>query len=155
MFRKIRRSDKAKTGTEAAEIMKAGTNGILSVNGDDGYPYGVPVSYVYHEGSIYFHTAREGHKIESIKKDPRVSFCVVGADNIQPDKFTTMYSSAICFGRARIVEDDDEKQRILEMIVERYSKDFREAGMKYIKAQWNDCHTVAIDVEYMTGKGLA
>ncbi len=155
MFREIRRKDKEKTEREAVEIMKRGTNGVLSVNGDGGYPYGVPVSYVYHDGKIYFHTAKEGHKIEAIEKDPRVSFCVVGADNIKPGEFTTEYSSVICFGKAEIVEDDNEKQRILELLVERYSADFREAGMKYIKAQWVGCHTVAVSVEHMTGKGLA
>ena len=155
MFREMRRKDKLKTQDEAVQIMETCTNGVLSVNGDEGYPYGVPVSYVYRDGKIYFHCAMEGHKLDAIRKDPKVSFCVVGADDVDPGKFTTNYKSVICFGKARVVEEDAEKQKILEEMIEKYSKDFWDGGMKYIKAEWDNCYTVAIDVEQMTAKGLA
>ncbi|MDO4544577.1 MAG: pyridoxamine 5'-phosphate oxidase family protein [Bacillota bacterium] len=155
MFREMRRKDKAKTRSETIRIMEEGTNGVLSVIGDEGYPYGVPVSYVYKNGKIYFHSAMEGHKLDAIKKEPKVSFCVVGADNIDAGKFTTNYKSVICFGKAHIAESDEEKQKILEEIVSKYSKDFWDGGMKYIKAEWDNCYAVEIEVEHMTGKGLA
>lgn len=155
MFREMRRADKLKTNEETIAIMKDNSNGILSVNGDDGYPYGVPVSYVYEDGKIFFHCALTGHKLDAISRDPKVSFCVVGADNVAAEKFTTLYKSAICFGKARIVEADDEKQRILELFIRKYSADFMEGGLKYIKDQWDNCYVVEIEVEHMTGKGLA
>lgn len=155
MFREMRRADKLKTNEEAIAIMQECTNGVLSVIGDDGYPYGVPVSYVYEDGKIYFHSALDGHKVDAINKEPKVSFCVVGADNIDPGAFTTNYKSVVCFGKARIADTDEEKQQVLEIILKKYSADFMEGGMKYIRAEWDNCCVVVIDVEHMTGKGLA
>lgn len=154
MFREMRRKDKMKTNEEAVQILTECTNGVLSVNGDDGYPYGVPVSYVYRDGKIYFHCAGEGHKLDAIRKDPKVSFSVVGADNINPGKFTTSYKSVICFGKAAVIDSDERKQEILEYILEKYSSDFMEGGLKYIKTMWEKTFVVEISIEHMTGKGL-
>ena len=118
MFREMRRTDKQKTQEEAKAILKACSNGILAVHGDDGYPYGVPVSYTYDDDKIYIHCATVGHKLDAIKNDPKVSFTVVAADNVTPEKFTTIYSSVICFGKARIYEAREEKQAILEGMVD-------------------------------------
>lgn len=154
MFREMRRKDKLKTYEENVQIMETCTNGIMSVIGDGGYPYGVPVSYAYSDGKIYFHCALEGHKLDAIKADPKVSFTVVGADNISPEKFTTTYKSVICFGKAEILESDADKQKALELIIEKYSKDFREGGLDYIKKMWDKTAVVQITVEHMSGKGL-
>ncbi|NLD20581.1 MAG: pyridoxamine 5'-phosphate oxidase family protein [Clostridiales bacterium] len=155
MFREMRRTDKAKTEDEAVKVLEECTNGILSVNGDDGYPYGVPVSYIYSDSTVYFHCATVGHKLEAIEKNPKVSFCAVGADDIDPEHFTTNYKSVICFGKARIVEKSEEKQKALEYMVKKYHNEYREGGLKYIKNAWSDCHVIAVDIEHMTGKGLA
>lgn len=155
MFREMRRADKIKTKEEAIAILEECSNGVLSVIGDNGYPYGVPISYVYEDGKVYFHSALEGQKIEAIKREPKVCLSVVGADNVAPQKFTTMYKSVICFGKARIADTDEEKQRVLELVLKKYSPDFMEGGMKYIKAQWDKCCVIEIDIEHMTGKGLA
>ena len=154
MFREMRRKDKLKTYEENVQIMEVCTNGILSVIGDGGYPYGVPVSYVYNDGKIYFHCALEGHKLDAIKAEPKVSFTVVGADNISPEKFTTTYKSVICFGKAEVLETDEDKQKALELIVGKYSKNFRDEGMKYIRDKWDRTAVVQITVEHMSGKGL-
>ena len=154
MFREMRRKDKLKTPEETVQILENCTNGILSVIGDGGYPYGVPVSYTYNDGKIYFHCALTGHKLDAIKADPKVSFTVVGADNISPEKFTTTYKSVICFGKASILEKDEDKQAALELIVGKYSADYREGGLEYIKKMWDKTAVVQIDIEHMTGKGL-
>ncbi len=155
MFREMRRKDKAKTQEEAVQILKECTNGVLSVIGDEGYPYGVPVSYVYEDGKIYFHCASIGHKLDAIKSEPKVSFTVVGADNIAPEKFTTMYKSVIVFGKASIVETDEEKMAALNVIREKYSGSFPAEGAAYIKKFWDKTTVVAINIEHMTAKGLA
>ena len=155
MFREMRRKDKMKTYEEAVQILGECTNGVLSVTGDDGYPYGVPVSYIYHDGKIYFHCAGEGHKLDAIKADSRVSFTVVGADEIAPEKFTTMYKSVIAFGRASIIDTNEEKMAALNMIREKYSGDFPAEGAAYIEKFWDKTTVVVIDIEHMTGKGLA
>lgn len=155
MFREMRRKDKMKTYEEAVQILGECTNGVLSVTGDDGYPYGVPVSYIYHDGKIYFHCAGEGHKLDAIKADSRVSFTVVGADEIAPEKFTTMYKSVIAFGRASIIDTDEEKMAALNLIREKYSGNFPKEGAAYIEKFWDKTTVVVIEIEHMTGKGLA
>ena len=155
MFREMRRKDKMKTYEEAVQILGECTNGVLSVTGDDGYPYGVPVSYIYHDGKIYFHCAGEGHKLDAIKADSRVSFTVVGADEIAPEKFTTMYKSVIAFGRASIIDSDEEKMAALNLIREKYSGNFPKEGAAYIEKFWDKTTVVVIEIEHMTGKGLA
>ncbi|MBR2619392.1 MAG: pyridoxamine 5'-phosphate oxidase family protein [Firmicutes bacterium] len=155
MFREMRRKDKMKTYEEAVQILGECTNGVLSVIGDDGYPYGVPVSYIYHDGKIYFHCAGEGHKLDAIKADSRVSFTVVGADEIAPEKFTTMYKSVIAFGRASIIDSDEEKMAALNLIREKYSGNFPKEGAAYIEKFWDKTTVVVIEIEHMTGKGLA
>ena len=155
MFREMRRKDKMKTYEEAVQILGECTNGVLSVIGDGGYPYGVPVSYIYHDGKIYFHCAGEGHKLDAIKADSRVSFTVVGADEIAPEKFTTMYKSVIAFGRASVIETDEEKMAALNLIREKYSGNFPKEGAAYIEKFWDKTTVVVIEIEHMTGKGLA
>ena len=155
MFREMRRHDKLKTQEETVQILTECTNGILSVIGDDGYPYGVPVSYAYKDGKIYFHCASVGHKLDAIKAEPKVSFTVVGADNVAPEKFTTSYKSVICFGKASIADNDEDKMAVLNIIREKYSGDFPEEGAAYIEKFWDKTTVVVIDVEHMTGKGLA
>ena len=155
MFREMRRKDKMKSQEEAVQILDKCTNGVLSVIGDGGYPYGVPVSYVYKEGKIYFHCAAEGHKLDAIKAEPKVSFTVVGADNIASDKFTTLYKSVVCFGKASVADTDEAKMDALNIIREKYSGDFPEEGAAYIKKFWDKTTVVIIEIEHMTGKGLA
>lgn len=155
MFREMRRKDKEKTYEDAVKIISECTNGVLSVIGDNGYPYGVPVSYVYKDNKIYFHCASVGHKLDAIKAEPKVSFTVVGADNIAPEKFTTMYKSVICFGKAAIAESDEDKKAVLNIIREKYSGDFPVEGAAYIEKFWDKTTVVVIDIEHMTGKGLA
>lgn len=155
MFREMRRQDKLKTNEETVQMLNECTNGVLSVIGDDGYPYGVPVSYVHNGGKIYFHCASAGHKLDAIKAEPKVSFTIIGADNIVPEKFTTSYKSVICFGKAAIVDNDEEKMKALNIIREKYSEDFPVEGKTYIEEFWDKTTVVVIDVEHMTGKGLA
>lgn len=155
MFREMRRKDKMKSREEAVQILTECTNGVLSVIGDEGYPYGVPVSYVYKDEKIYFHCASVGHKLDAIKAEPKVSFTVVGADNVAPEEFTTSYKSVVCFGKASIADSDEAKMGALNIIREKYSGDFPEEGAAYIEKFWDKTTVVIIEIEHMTGKGLA
>ena len=85
MFRKMRRSPQALTQEEIVDLLKNETRGVLSVQGDDGYPYGFPINHYYDEetGQIYFHGANFGHHIDALKRDPKVSFCVYGQDFVR------------------------------------------------------------------------
>jgi len=91
MFRDMRRKKQILKKEKINEIMKKNTNGILSCTGDEGYPYGVPVSFVYFNEKIYFHSAKSGHKIDSIKNNSKVSFTVVDKDQIVSEEYTSYF----------------------------------------------------------------
>ena len=75
MFREMRRKKQILTPEKSIEILKKGTSGVLALSGDDGYPYAVPLSYVYENSMLYFHGAKEGHKIDAIRTCDKASFC--------------------------------------------------------------------------------
>lgn len=152
MFREMRLKDQQLDAAEANEIMNRCTNGVLSVNGDNGYPYGVPVSYAYADGRIYFHCAREGYKVDLLKKDPHVSFTVVAQDDIIPEDFNTLYISAIAFGRARLIDDPEEMRKIHGYIIDKYSKGHEESGGRYLDSSISEIYMVEITVDHITAK---
>jgi nitroimidazol reductase NimA-like FMN-containing flavoprotein (pyridoxamine 5'-phosphate oxidase superfamily) len=151
MFRNMRRKKQILKKEKINEIMKKNTNGILSCTGDEGYPYGVPVSFVYFNDKIYFHSAKSGHKIDSIKNNSKVSFTVVDKDQIVSEEYTSYFRSVIAFGKARLVEGEEWYEGFKEL-VEKYSGDQpEEAKIKEIK-ECTRSLIIAIDVEHITGK---
>jgi nitroimidazol reductase NimA-like FMN-containing flavoprotein (pyridoxamine 5'-phosphate oxidase superfamily) len=151
MERKMRRADRAIPDSEAKEILQAGEYGILSTVSADGQPYGVPVSYSYAGDVIYFHCALEGHKLENLNSNNRVSFCVVGKTQVLPDKFATNYESVIVFGKAFEVVDDEKQTGLLELL-KKYSPGFTDKGLKYIDHDGGKARVYKIVIEAMTGK---
>lgn len=153
VFREMRRKNQCLSPSEAEEILQKNTAGTLSVMGDDGYPYGVPVSYYYRDNTIYFHSALQGHKIDAIKKDPRVSFCVIDQDHIVAEKLTTYFRSVIAFGKAKIMENCPEREDALLAFSLKYAPNLPKSRIKeeMEKAGKAMC-MVAIDIESMTGK---
>ena len=133
------------------KVMQRCTAGTLACIGDEGYPYSVPLSYVYHNGKIYFHSAKLGHKMDSIKANPKVSFSVIEEDTIVSAEYTTYFRSAIAFGKARIT-DGEERLEGFKALVEKYSGDQPEdAKIKEIMG-CTGALIIAIDVEHITGK---
>lgn len=110
MFRKMRRSPQALAQEEIFEVLKKETRGVLSVQGDDGYPYGVPVNHYYDEetGRLYFHGAKLGHRVDAIKRNPKVSYCVYGQEFQKEGDWAKYVKSVIIFGKAELIEDIDE-----------------------------------------------
>ena len=92
-FREMRRKRQQLSREESVAILQKSTSGTLALLGDDGYPYAVPMSYVYNEGKLYFHSALTGHKIDAIRKCDKASFCVIEQDDVQPEKYTTFFRS--------------------------------------------------------------
>ncbi|MGL5207486.1 MAG: pyridoxamine 5'-phosphate oxidase family protein [Acidaminococcaceae bacterium] len=151
MFRKMRRSRQLLSMEDTAVVMNRCTNGILACSGDDDYPYAVPLSYVYFNGKIYFHSAKAGHKIDAITKYSKVSFTVIDEDTIVSEKYTTYFRSVIVFGKARIVEGD-EWLKAFAALVEKYSGDQPEEAKHKEIAGCMQSYIIAIDVEHITGK---
>ncbi len=155
MFRDMRRKDRLESLDKAEELLHRGTNGILAVTGDGGWPYGVPVNYVYADGKIYIHCALTGHKLDAIEKEPRVCFTVVDHDNIVPERCTTMYASVICFGYASVIEDPDDKHNALVALAQKFSPNHMDYGMEHIRKDGHRCNVIQIDIEHMTAKEKA
>lgn len=153
MFREMRRNRQELSLEENMEVLRKGTSGVLAVNGEDGYPYAVPLSYVYYDSKIYFHCANEGHKIDSIKKDSKVSFCVIDQDIVMPEEYTTYYRSVVVFGKACVLEDDAEKRDAIEAICAKYlPEEMKEDWEKTVDGAFEKFSIVAIEVEHLTGK---
>ncbi len=151
MFREMRRKGNQVSREEAIAMLEKATNGVLALVGDDNYPYAVPVSFLYSNNQIAFHCATEGHKLDAIRKNPKVSFCVVERDLIVPEEFNTLYRSVIIFGTARILAGE-EKRPYIQKLAMKYAPEHKEAGEKYIESDWDGFHVVVIDVEHITGK---
>lgn len=151
MFKEVRRKDRSLEEKDAIEVLKNGEYGILSMVGENDYGYGVPLSYVYLENAIYFHCAREGQKLDSIEKNNKVSFSVVGRTKLLPEKFSTEYESTIIFGKATEV-NDEEKERALLAIIEKYSPEYIESGMEYIKRAADRTRVIKVSIENICGK---
>ena len=133
-------------------LLQNGLYGILSTVDNNGQPYGVPLNYVLIENYIYFHSALEGHKLENIKFNNRVSFTVVDQAEIIPGKFSIAYESAIIFGIISMVQEVTEKDLALTKIVEKYSPGLIEEGRIYIENAINKCAVLKIEIQSMSGK---
>ncbi len=151
-FRVMRRKRQQLSDAESIEILKRATSGTLALLGDGGYPYAVPISYVYEEGKLYFHSAKEGHKVDAIRSCDKTSFCVIDKDDVHPEKYTTFFRSVIAFGRIHIVEDENEKLHIARMLGNRYNPNQDEALQKEIEHGIARMLAIRFDIEHMTGK---
>ncbi|MBR6322499.1 MAG: pyridoxamine 5'-phosphate oxidase family protein, partial [Lachnospiraceae bacterium] len=152
MFRELRRKAQELTKEECTDILVRAKTGILGVNGDNGYPYAVPVNFAWESGKITFHGAPVGHKIESIRRDGRVSFTVIDRDDVIARDRTTAYRSVIIFGIAREITDREEKIRACRLVGYKYSGDFPELVEEEIAEAVDHTCCVEITVEHMTGK---
>ncbi len=151
MFREIRRKDRQLTMEESVEILKNNDVGILSTICENGYPYGVPLNYIYFNNSIYFHCALEGQKLDNIKACDKVSFCVNCDVEILPEEFSTNYKSTVIFGKASEVIGKEKDEALLE-IIKKYSSDFIEKGMNYINNAKERTKVYKISIEHLSGK---
>jgi hypothetical protein len=152
MFRKMRRNKQLLPDELAEQILINGRTGILGVSGDDGYPYTVPLNYVYENRTIYFHCAKAGHKLDAIRNNNKVSFCVIDKEDIISERFTTYFRSVIAFGKAAEVVEDSEKLRIMRLLNNKYAPGLDEAGESEIKREWSILCVISINVEHLTGK---
>ncbi len=170
MFRKIRRKEKQLTIEECTEILMKAEYGTLATMGSDGYPYAVPLNYVYHNGSIYFHCAIVGHKLDNIGNCSNVSFNVVtdvwvvplipDGDLSEPDLrfngFDTNFNSVIIFGKAEEVFEEEKMDGLRALLkkflnVKEYNM-YKEAGIRYIEKSLNRTKLIKIKIVHMTGK---
>ena len=124
----------------------------MALLGDNGYPYALPISYVYADGKLYFHSALSGHKVDAIRYCDKASFCVIAQDEIQPKKYTTYYRSVIAFGRIHIIEDENEKLETARLLGNRYNPNDEENLQKELEHGFARMLMIRFDIEHLTGK---
>ena len=153
MFREMRRKQQQLTFEKCKTILENSSSGVLALEGDNGYPYTVPLSYVYNGSKIFFHCAKNGHKIDSIKRNCKASFCVVERDEIVPEEYTTYFRSVIVFGKVRILENDDEKLKAINALALKYNpNDSEQSRNMTINREYNRLCIIELSIEHMTGK---
>ena len=153
MFREMRRKRQQLSDSEAVEILKNGSFGVLALCGDEGYPYAVPVSYVYSGGALYFHGAKAGHKFDAVQRCGKASFCVTSKDDVQPERYTTVYKSAIAFGRISVIGDADEARQAIGLLGRKYYPEGTEQRLAAeIDSHENILCMMKLEIEHLTGK---
>lgn len=153
MFREMRRKKQLLSADESIEILTNATSGVLALSGDNDYPYAVPLSYVYDDGKIYFHSAKSGHKLDALKRNNKASFCVIAQDEIVPEEYTTYFRSVIVFGTIHIIEDDKEKYDAIEKLAMKYApEDSAENRKNAVQKDWQPLCMLEMTIEHMTGK---
>ena len=154
MFREMRRNKQVLSQEAAEKILREGDFGVLALSGDDGYNYALPINYAVEGNKIYFHCAKVGHKLDAIRNNDKVSFCVVDRHEVIAEEFTTYFSSAIAFGRIRIVEDNDDpdKLRGLELLADKYSSTASAERREKELSRLNALFVPVMTIEHLTGK---
>ena len=153
MFRELRRSRQALSPEACDAILNRGSSGVLALAGDDGYPYAVPLSYGYDGGKLYFHSAKAGHKLDAIRRQPKASFCVIDRDQVVPAEYTTYFRSVIAFGTVRVLEEDADKRAAIGTLAAKYvpgdDPARRDAA---IHQEWDALCLLEMTVEHLSGK---
>jgi hypothetical protein len=147
-FRDMRRKRQQLSESESIGILQKATSGTLALLGDNGYPYAVPISYIYHEGKLYFHSALSGHKVDAIRGCDKASFCVIEQDDVQPKKYTTFFRSVIAFGRIHIIEDENEKMTTARLLGNRYNPNDEESLKKELEHGFARMLMIRFDIEH-------
>lgn len=148
----MRRKHQQLSQEESICILQQASSGTLALLGDNGYPYAVPISFVYSDGKLYFHSALSGHKIDAIRNCNKASFCVIELDDVKPEKYTTFYRSVIVFGRICIVEDEGEKVEAIKLLGDKYYPNHDEALQKEVESGLSRMLAIRLDIEHLTGK---
>lgn len=150
MFRPMRRIKQQLSQEECEQVLTSERRGVLSVHGEDGYPYGVPMDYLYEQGKIYFHGAKVGHKIDAIKADNRVSFTVFDQGVPVEGKVGPNVRSVIVFGRISLLETTPETLEIARRLGEKYDPSGYVADE--LKRTVERIQLLELEIDHMSGK---
>ena len=153
MFREMRRFKQQISKEECVRILREQPRGVLSMIGDDGYPYGIPLDHWYSEedNKLYFHCAKVGHKIDAIAACDKVSYCVMDEGFRRDGEWALNIKSVVIFGRMRIVEDEEKKREICANLVRKFTDD--EAYLqKELASAFGRVNCLELAIEHMTGK---
>ena len=153
MFRKMRRFKQELSQEECIEILKNEPRGVLSMLGEDGYPYGIPLSHYYNSetGKIYFHCAKDGHKLDAIRACDKVSFCVMDKGFRKEGEWALNIKSVVVFGRICEMTDEEKKKDFLIRLCGKFTDD-PEYAEKELKSAFSRVCCLELTIDHMTGK---
>lgn len=155
MFREMRRFKQALPTEECVAVLKEQKRGVLSVLGDDDYPYGIPIDYYYDgkDNALYFHCAKEGHKNDAVAKCDKASFCVVDDGENREGEWFLRFRSVVVFGRAGFVTDETKKKEICSALAKKFGQ-----SDDYAEREWEKLNKrvscLVLRIEHMTGKRI-
>lgn len=153
MFREIRRKKHEIDINAAKALLLSGRRGVLAVNGDDGYPYAIPINYIYDTdaGKIYFHGAKAGHKFDSLRACDKVCFTVYGNETVREEAWAPFMQSTVVFGRCRLMEPGERSAALLKKLAMKYYPEERLADEE-IARDGKAAQMFEIEIEHISGK---
>lgn len=155
MFRKIRKVKNEISIEDAKKILKKSPRGVLTLNGDEGYPYGLPINFYYDEenNAIYFHGAKKGYKIDCIEKSPKASFTAMLEEGVSEDGWSMNVSSVIAYGLVEEIEDPDFAKDAMIKMAEKYYPN-RELIDENMEMSFKNTKMLVFHISYMSGKRI-
>lgn len=155
MFRPMRRAARAISDEAAKKLLVESRRGVLAVNGDEGYPFAIPVNYFYEEaqGKIYFHGAKAGQKVDALKKSDKVCFTVYGNEHLEPGEWAPYVQSTVVFGRCHLIEDAALTEAKVRELAAKYYPGPEEIEAEIAKAI-KGVQLYEIEIEHLTGKQI-
>ena len=153
MFRAVRKKKNEISQDEAKNLLSSSRRGVLAVNGDDGYPYAIPINYLYDEenNKIIFHGAKAGHKVDSIKKNDKICFTVFGNETIMEENWAPYLQSVVVFGRCHLVENRDDTVRLVKKFALKYYPN-EDMVNEEITHFGKGVQMFEIEIEHLSGK---
>lgn len=153
MFRPLARKKQELSLDECIDILTSEKRGVLSVNGENGYPYAMPMNHYYcpEDGCIYFHSGRKGHRTDSLKADSRVSFCVYNSGTPKEGHWSLNVKSVIVFGKIEITDDGETIERICAPLSRKFTRDEEYISFEIAESSKNTL-ILKLTPEHVTGK---
>lgn len=153
MFREIRKKKNEISTDAAKELLRCSRRGILAVNGDNNYPYAIPVNYLYDEEAqkIYFHGSKAGHKVDSLKACDKVCFTIIGNEKIKEESWAPFLQSVVVFGRCHLVEKQEDCIRLIKKLAMKFYPDERMVDEE-VELTGKAVQMFEIEIEYFSGK---
>ena len=153
MFRKIRKKKNELDINAAEKLLLDSRRGVLAMNGDEGYPYAIPINYVYDKDNkkIYFHGARAGHKVDALRACDKVCFTVYGNETIKEETWAPFMQSTVVFGRCHLMENGEKAMALLKIFAMKYYPNEQMADEEIAQAG-KAVQLFEIEIEHLSGK---
>ena len=155
MFRPIRKKKNEISVDKAKALLHSSRRGVLAVNGDDGYPYAIPINYLYDEENekIIFHGAKAGHKVDALKKNDKICFTVFGNEMVKEEAWAPFLQSVVVFGRCHLVESQEDAIALVKKFAAKYYPNMDMVNEE-AASSGRAVQMFEIEIEHLSGKEI-